>query len=250
MSFRHQTHDEIVFRVLLQREEQRAHLNFGVLEEALPKAMRKAIESDWRAYIRDEALGFDSAYQKAVRKHIPGVYYVVMAAEYLGNLPFHVALGHFLRPGDVKWHQSLLQEADVFELAEWLTQEVRKRRASERPATPQKAPPPAAPKPVGPVRRCGFCKREIPVKDLAQHIDRHLNPLSRGDGRRDSFDSGYVPPQPIRSTPVRVSDGYSTQSEKGSWSAQRTERDQRHQCIGCGNPAIPGDFYCYSCSPD
>ena len=52
-------HDEIVFRVLLQREAARPTLTFATLEASLPKDLRRRVEPDWRSYIRDEGLGFE-----------------------------------------------------------------------------------------------------------------------------------------------------------------------------------------------
>lgn len=179
--------------MLLQREEARTSLTFNALERSLPKEILKSIASDWRSYIRDEGVEFDSAFQKAVRKHLPGIYYVVMAAEFLGKIPFHAALLFFLQPEAHGFNLSSDSENAIFELADFLAQEVRRRAAAQTrqtqspavhraDATQLKLPKPAKPVSTAPVigverkalvarpssnpgatRKCAFCRRRFPA---------------------------------------------------------------------------------------
>jgi hypothetical protein len=245
MNFRGHTHHEIVFRVMLQRDEQRPKITFKLLESSLPKKIREAVENDWRCYISTEELEFDSAFQKAVRKNIPGVYYVVMAAEYLHAAPFHTALAHFL---DVQRLAGSFNEDQIFELAEFFAEHVRHNRAAARQeaakATHTYLPPrrpvleakPARPK--GPVRRCAFCGKLIPVAELYAHIDGHLNPARLG-----TFN-----PVPLPRLPP------SPQTEIGPVILPRANRPRSQSraghCICCNHVPIPGDFYCYEQAPD
>jgi hypothetical protein len=240
------THDDIVFRVLLQREDVRPTLTFAALEEVVPKSIRKSIESDWRSYIRTEGLEFDNAFQKAIRKHIPGLHFIVLAAEFLGKTPFHIALGHFLQPDKFKWTSATSSEEEVFKLADRLEDEFRLKRANLlRHHQKVYAPPAFTPKPAVPTRKCYFCRKLIPVAELYQHIDSvHLNPAHLGGATSretilptpaDETTQIPVTPNPpvavVISPPVEFS------------------RFKLPRCA-CGSIAIPGDFYCYHCAPD
>jgi hypothetical protein len=238
-------HDEIVFRVLLQREELRPNLTFASLEEVVPKTILKSLEGDWRSYIRNESLEFDIAFQKAVRKHIPGLHFIILAAEFLGKISFHAALGHFLQPDKFKG-QANFREDDVFNLADRLEEEVRQKRARLIPQQRKVfAPPKFAPEPSGLTRKCYFCGRRIPAVELCDHIDCvHLNPSHLGGQANQPKN---IQLSPIESKmeiadPIKqiIIDDVSTH-EFGNF---------RRPCCACGNIAIPGDFYCYGCAPD
>ncbi|HEX4121946.1 MAG TPA: hypothetical protein VH619_15100 [Verrucomicrobiae bacterium] len=246
MTFKGHTHDEIVFRVLLQREQQRPQLTFKLLECSLPNKIRNQVETDWRGYIRAEELEFDSAFQKAVRKNIPGVYYVVMAAEYLYEIPFHTALAHFL---DIQRSPGSFNEDKIFALAEFFAEHVRQHRAAQQALARarQQHPPqhPAAPgakpaKPKGPVRRCAFCKDLIPVVGLFAHIDAHLNPAHLG-----TYNPVRLPKQK-EPTPPQSQQDFRPVAVKSS----RASHFRGGRCIMCNHVPIPGDFYCYEHAPD
>src|SRR5688500_11858445 len=127
------TRNDIVFRVLLQREANRERITFKNLEKALPVNLRRSVEEDWRSFIRIEDLSFYTAFEKAVRKQIPGIYYSVVAVEYLYALPFHAALAGLLNVSPLP---SSIDLARVLSLAEFLAEELRiERRRIFRTAT-------------------------------------------------------------------------------------------------------------------
>jgi hypothetical protein len=246
------TYDEAIFRVLLQREEAKEGLKFSTLEQALPKSLKKLIEPDWRHFISSENLDFYSAFQKAVRKHLPGIYYVVMAAEFLSKLPFHTVLSYFLLKSEIDWNQHGTTEEDVFTAADWLWEEAqaRQRKATGKVGSP-KLPVPKRPSPQVDVRpnptklflagrRCAFCKRFVPLRELADHVDKHLNPIHLGVGR---------PPVVAQQSPI-ISQSEPITADSGDPLPSHPARFYQHRCIVCGNVSIPGDFYCYFCAPD
>ena len=247
MDFRKLTYNEIIFRVLLQREEATQSLKYSELENALPKQIRKAVEQDWNSYIRNEDLDFYSAFQKAVRKHIPGVYYVVMAMEFFGKIPFHKALSSLLQKGEFDWQKIGTTEDEIFELAERLLNGIRHRYRKPTPHyTSRKifAPPPPDYFRV-PKRRCPFCKQQIPLREFSAHIDDHINPphLERLQTAGEMVvEKPQVEPKPFSEELL--------ERTKDPEFEKQFERFSKNKCIGCGNPAILGDFYCFGCAPD
>ena len=255
MKFQGLTYDEIVFRVLLAREEARPNLSFDRLEKSLPKKIRHQIEADWRQFISTEELEFDSAFQKAVRKHIPGIYHVVMAAEFLQKIPFHVALAHFL---EIQRLPGPLQEDDIFTLAEFFADHIRRLRHPVSPHAPlsslgakfqqneQEPSPsvryqgPETPQiPTGPIRRCAFCKKYFSAKELYAHIDeQHLNPAHLGTNL----------PAPLPKPQAAIPEQTTSQIVPSPMFA----RFRNGLCIaeGCPHIAIPGDFFCYEHATD
>jgi len=207
------SHDEIVFRVLLQRDDLRSKTSFAQLEQSLPKELRKRVEPDWRGYIRDEGLEFDAAFQKAIRKHLPGVYYVVMATEFLAGVAFHEALSHFLLDRPVVWRKPASSDEEIFDLADRLGQEVRSRcekRTGTLSPQSQVATESAAPeaKEIGPRRRCAFCRRWVLVTELLAHVDRHVDPPFPGPG---------FSPRTARPSGSNRSEGLRTVRPKATW---------------------------------
>ena len=241
------THDEIVFRVLLQREEARPSLTFTALEEVVPKSIRKSIENDWRSYIRDDGLEFDSAFQKAIRKKIPGLHFIILAAEFLGKIPFHIALGHFLQPEKFSWASKISTEDEVFKLADRLEDEFRRKRAKIVPHSNKVFAPPQTitPRPTGPTRKCYFCRKQIPVAELYQHVDReHLNPAHLGG---EKIQQTITPAREFEKAEIPV-----TQNTSITTAIKPPSEFNRFKIprCACGSIAIPGDFYCYHCAPD
>jgi hypothetical protein len=203
-------------------------------------------EADWRSYIRNEGLEFDGAFQKAIRKNIPGLHFIILAAEFLGKIPFHIALGHFLQPEKLKWTSTTSTEDEVFKLADRLEEEFRLKRAKlVRQQHKVFAPPASAPKPTGPTRKCYFCFKQFPVAELYHHVDRvHLNPAHLGGAisRETTPPAPKVDPaqNPVPANPAAAVET-STPTEFSRFTIPR---------CACGSIAIPGDFYCYHCAPD
>jgi hypothetical protein len=275
------TRDEIAFRVLLQREEIHEQLSMAALEKSLPKQLRKPIERDWLGYIRDEELHFATAFQKAVRKNIPGLYYLVMAAEFLLKVPFHSALGHFLETTTLP----VVPEMDrLFELADYLAEELRRERKTAAadngslnrtpafiapgiPEAPSRASRLDPPKPevqsralgrrvitsgaepsaqevvrAGPTRVCGFCRKRIAESEMRAHIDFHLNPPGAGG-------ECYLVPRATVLSPAINSQSFAVSNPAPKTQYAAMKRFSTGRCIGCGKIPIPGDFYCYYCAP-
>jgi hypothetical protein len=283
------TRDEIVFRVLLQREEAHAQLSVGALEESLPKQLRKQIEADWRSYIREEDLHFATAFQKAIRKHIPGLYYLVMAAEFLLKVPFHSALGHFLETANLPMAPEMER---LFELADYLAEEIRKDRRNAMPrgaaenrssaihrSEPAELPtniPPAARDRNGNVRHDPRPSLISTPKQAHQAI-RKVAPS--GPTKICAFCRARIPIRELRAhidlhlnppgiggecylvAPVTAARPTALARPAASAIAGpkpqnvahsgggRMKRFSTGRCIGCGNTPIPGDFYCYYCAP-
>lgn len=273
------THDEIIFRVMLAREEARPKLSFEMLEKSLPKNFRKSIEGDWRAFIRDEGLEFDSAFQKAVRKHLPGLYYVIIAAEFIHRLPFHEVLGHFLGTSGINKDQIYATD-EVFALAEAMAREVNRRgvealkrqhakgvvksplsaKSSGHPNEPQLAKSPQQ----SSQRLAKF--GTIPLSKLAPAPPSPLTVNSneircafcRKNFRREEIGvhiekvhlTPKTAPSPARDMVAQISKPeLLPQNPSVGPSGSISARFKHGRCIGCDNLPIPGDFYCYYCAP-
>jgi hypothetical protein len=282
------THDEIIFRVLLHRDEQRDKVTYAALEKALPKDLRKRIEPDWRAFIRDESIEFDSAFQKAIRKHLPGIYYVIVAAEFLFKVPFHSALSHYLLVSNAGSTPNQLESEEVFALAEELAAEVRRRQAEATTERQQSAPPtppsakpphkPSEPTHASPALRSVPKRDEKPNRAPIVPVHRPSAPTKHATAnavtpnwpatrRRCAFCRQWFSPSEI----VAHVDKHINPPGKGPTNVvilhhtcgipqgpevhpviprnPRFARFNSGRCISCGNVPIPGDFYCYYCAP-
>ena len=173
-------HDEIIFRVLLAREEARPKLSFDTLEKSLPRSLRKIIESDWRAFIRDEGLEFDAAFQKAVRKHLPGIYFLLIATEFIHGVLFHEALAHFLNTSVGNTARSFGTD-EVFALAEEMSSEMNRRVAEALKQQQTKADGKLTP----PLKFPGDSKKSkpnaTPQQALPSPTPKFLRPEARPD---------------------------------------------------------------------
>jgi hypothetical protein len=241
-------YDEVLFRVLLQREEQRPRLTIPLLEAVVPRQQRKQVVDDYLRFIREEELEFDFAFQKSIRKHFPGVYYVIVAAEFLYHIPFHEALGFFLGTASSVTPKQIDQEK-IYELAEELARQVRE-RARQLAVEDGKRRAVRGPKQAPRTTRCGFCKRVLPFSEITRHVEEnHLGPPGPGAMRvarpteqlprpvAATALSGPGPNQPTGFQPVIVS--------PPPW----MDHFRTGRCIGCQRIPIPGDFYCYYCVP-
>jgi hypothetical protein len=239
-----------MFFVCLQREEAATKISFPELESSLPREIRKTVDNDWRRYIREEGLEFHSAFQKAVRKHIPGIYYVVAAAEYVHKVPFHVALSYFLNRNNTDRFHHELGSDEVFELAQRLMDGAR--RITEKPLTRapkwEQKPFSNSKQPVAPFatslvkrrpyeipknyRRCGFCFKAFHLAEIGAHVDTHLNPIRLGSG------------PPIATKVIQKDPGFMLSSQETS-----SAKFKSGTCICCHHIPVPGDYYCYDCLP-
>jgi hypothetical protein len=240
----------------MQRLENRSEVTYSELERCLPREVFAVIEDDWREIIRaSKGEDFACAFEKALLARFPGVYRLIESAEYLYELPFHVAASHIFFAAQEQEHDSEIDDEVLFSLATRL-RELRIANEVPRPvAAPALIPQPQKTGRVPldkPLRICAICGAFVPHDQVPAHLrTKHSNWFRVSEEQRQHhreisvYRRAHIPTR--APAPTRSVAGPTMTSEI---EVPLAVRSASGCCIFCGHRSMPGEHTCYACSPD